>query len=56
MASKCTKDPENVYAPLMMVSIGARKRTLAGKTVYNDGSIDGKFDPPLFSLDSTFNK
>jgi hypothetical protein len=50
MASKCTKDAENVYAPLVMVSIGAGKRTLAGKTVYKNGSIDTSFDPPLFSL------
>jgi hypothetical protein len=27
---KCTKDAENVYAPLMMVSIGARTRTPVG--------------------------
>jgi hypothetical protein len=25
--SKCTKDAENVYAPLVMVSIGGRKMT-----------------------------
>jgi hypothetical protein len=25
---------ENVYAPLMMVSLGARERTLAGKRLY----------------------
>ncbi len=41
--SKRTKDAENVYAPLVMVS---RKRTLAGKTVYQNRSIDTSFDPP----------
>ncbi len=30
------RDAENVYAPLVMVSIGARKRTLAGQTVYKN--------------------
>jgi hypothetical protein len=29
--------------------------TLAGKTVYQNGSIDTGFEPPLFSLDSAFN-
>jgi hypothetical protein len=43
--SKCTKDAENVYAPLVNVSIGARKRTLTGKTVFQNGSIDTSFDP-----------
>jgi hypothetical protein len=38
--SKCAKDAENVFAPLVIVSIGARKRTLAGKTVHQNGSID----------------
>ncbi len=33
----------------------ARKRTLAGKTVYKNGSIDTISDPPLFSLDCTVN-
>jgi hypothetical protein len=39
-----------------MVSIGALKRTLAGKTVHQNVSIDTSFgfDPPQFSLDSTF--
>jgi hypothetical protein len=55
MASKCNKDAENVYAPLVMVSIGAQKRTLAGKTVYQNRSIDTSFNPLPFSLDSTFN-
>ncbi len=33
-----------------------RKRTLAGQTVYKNGSIDTSFfDLPPFSLDSTFN-
>jgi hypothetical protein len=53
MASKCTKDAENIYAPLVMVSIEARKRTLA--TFYRNGSIDTSSDPPLFSLDCTVN-
>jgi hypothetical protein len=39
MESKCSKNVENVYAPLVMVSIGARKRTLAGNTVYKNGMI-----------------
>ncbi len=52
--SKCTKDAENVFALLVMVSIGALKRTLAGKTVHQNGLIDTSFDPPQFSLDSTF--
>jgi hypothetical protein len=39
-----------------MVSIGARKRTLAGQTVYRNGSTDNSFGPPLFSLDSTFKQ
>jgi hypothetical protein len=39
-----------------MVSIGARKRALAGYSVYHNGSIDTSFDPPLFSLDSTFKQ
>jgi hypothetical protein len=47
-----TKGAENVYAPLVMVSIGTQKRTLAGQTVYENGSIGTSFDPPLFSLDS----
>ncbi len=56
MASKCTKDSENIYAPFVMVYIGSRKRTLAGQTVYKNGSIDTIYDPHLFSLDSTFKK
>ncbi len=39
----------------MMVSLGARWRTLAGKRGHHNGSIDTNFDPPLFPLDSTFN-
>jgi hypothetical protein len=39
-----------------MVSIGTRKKTLAGQTVYKNGSIDISFDPPMFSLNSTFNE
>jgi hypothetical protein len=53
--SKCTKDDENVYAFLVMVSILGRKETLVDKTVYQNGSFDTSFDPPLFSLDSIFN-
>ncbi len=49
-----SKDADKVYAPLMMVSIGSRKRTLACQTVFKNGLIDTTFDPPLFSLDSTF--
>ncbi len=45
---------ENVYAPLVMMSIWGRSRTLADKTVCQNGSIDTSFDPPLFSLDRTF--
>ncbi len=33
IASKSTKAAENVYFPLVMVSIGARQRTLSGKRV-----------------------
>ncbi len=54
MASKCTKHAENVYAPLVMMSTGAWKRTLAGKRAHHNESTDTNFDPPLFSLDSTF--
>jgi hypothetical protein len=42
------------YAPLVMVSLLGRKRTLADKTVYQCLSIDTTLRPPLFSLDSTF--
>jgi hypothetical protein len=52
-----SKDAENVNVPLMSACVnGARKRTLAAKTVYHNGSIDTSFVPPLFSLDITFNK
>jgi hypothetical protein len=54
LLSKCTKGAENVYAPLVIVYIWGRKRTLVDKTVYQNRSIDPSFDPPLFSLDSTF--
>jgi hypothetical protein len=54
MAAKCAKDAEHVYVPLVMVSIGGRKRTHASKTVYQNASIDTNFDRPIFSLDSTF--
>ena len=54
IASKSTKDAVNVYVPLVMVSLGAQERTLAGNTVYPYGSINTTFDPPPFSLDSTF--
>jgi hypothetical protein len=50
--SKYTMDAKNVYAPLVMVSTWDRKRTLADKTIYQNGSIDTSFDPPI-SLDST---
>ncbi len=33
------------FAPLVMASIGARKRKLAGKTVHQNGSIDTSFYP-----------
>jgi hypothetical protein len=52
MASKSIKVAENVYAPLMMVL--GKVRTLAGKRVHHNGSIDTNFDPPQFPLDSTF--
>jgi hypothetical protein len=55
MASKCTKDADKVYAPLGMVSIGARKRTLPSQTVYKNRSIDTSFGPPMFSLDRILN-
>jgi len=45
-----TKDAENVHAPLVMVFIWGRKRTLTDKTVYQNGSIDTSFDLPLCSL------
>jgi hypothetical protein len=32
--SNCTKNTENVYAHLVIISIWGRKRTLADKTVY----------------------
>jgi hypothetical protein len=51
---ECTKGALNVYVPLVMVSILGRKRTLADKTVDQNGSIYTSLDPPLFSLDSTF--
>ncbi len=40
----------NVSAPLVMVCIEARKRTLARKTVHQNGigSIETSFDPPQF--------
>jgi hypothetical protein len=53
-ASKLAKDAQNVSAALVMVSIGTQKRTLAGKAFHQNGSIDTSFDPPQFSLDSTF--
>ncbi len=48
--NRCTKDAENAYAALVMVPIWGRKRTLADKTVYQNGSIDTNLDPPLFSF------
>jgi hypothetical protein len=52
--SKCAKDAENISAPLVIVFIRARKRTLAVQAVHQNGSIDTSFDPHQFSLDSTF--
>jgi hypothetical protein len=52
---KCASDADYFYTVLVMVSNGARKRTLAGKRVPQNGSIDTNFDPPEFPLDSTFN-
>jgi hypothetical protein len=49
-----TKDIENVYAPLMMMSIWGWKRTLATKIVYENESINTSFNISLFSIDSTF--
>jgi hypothetical protein len=46
MASKSITAAENVYAPLVMVSLVARKRKLAGQTVYYNGMIDTNFAPP----------
>ncbi len=56
MAAKCAKDAEHVYVPLVMVSIGGRKRTLVRKTVYQSASIDTRFNRPIFLLDSTAPK
>jgi hypothetical protein len=47
--SKCAKDAENFYAPLVMVAIWGQKMKHAIKTVDQNGSIDASFDPPLFS-------
>ena len=49
-------DAKTVYVALVMVSIWGRKMTLADKTVYPYGSVDTNFDPPWFSLDSTFKE
>ncbi len=46
MASKSITVAENVYAPLVMVSLGAKYRTLGGKRGHHNGSIDTNFDPP----------
>jgi hypothetical protein len=54
MASKSTTAAKNVYAPLVMMSLGAWKTTLAGNTDFHGGSIDTYFYPPQFRLDSTF--
>jgi hypothetical protein len=54
--SKCTEDTENTYAPLVMVLIGAQKRTLASHTVYKNGSTETSFDKTMFSLDSTLKE
>jgi hypothetical protein len=55
MASKSSTAAKNVYTPLVMVSLGAWKTTLAGNTDFHGGSIDTNFYPPQFRLDSTFN-
>jgi hypothetical protein len=55
MASKSSTAAKNVYTPLVMMSLGAWKTTLAGNTDFHCGSIDANFDPPQFRLDSTFN-
>jgi hypothetical protein len=54
MASKSSTAAKNVYTPLVMVSLGAWKTTLAGNTDFHGGSIDTNFYPPQFRLDSTF--
>ncbi len=40
--------PLNLYIPLVMVSIEGRKRKLADKTVYQNGSIDTSLDSLRF--------
>jgi hypothetical protein len=37
---KYYKAAKNVYVPLVMVSIGERQKTLAGKRVHQNGSIE----------------
>jgi hypothetical protein len=58
MASKSTKAAENVYAPLVMVSLGWCKvnDTCRQENTSNNGSIDTNFDPLQFPLDSTFKQ
>ncbi len=58
LGTKYYKDAENVDAPLVMMSIGGRKMTLAGKTVYHNGSIDTSFvlTHLRFSLNRTFTE
>jgi hypothetical protein len=46
MASKSTTAAKYIYDTLVMVSLGALKRTFAGNTVYPCGLIDTNFDPP----------
>jgi hypothetical protein len=48
------KDAENIYAPLMMVSVWGQKRTLADKTVYQNGSIDTAFETVTIPVESLF--
>jgi hypothetical protein len=49
--SKSTKATKNVHAPLVMVSLGARKkRTFAGKRVHHKGSIDTNFNPHSLAI------
>ncbi len=50
------QDADNVYAPVVIVSIWDRKRILAGQRVYQNRSIDTSFDPPQFSIDITFQR
>ncbi len=50
-----SKPLKTFYVPLVMVSFGARQRTLAVKRVHHCWSTDTNFDPPQLPLDSTYN-